>query len=124
VYGGISCEAALSPVSPHPFDVTLDDHGRVVVVRVQGEVDTATAPRMGEVLDAQLARDCRVVLDLSSVDFMDLHGLAVLMRAARRDRTRFFVARPAPCVRRLLELIHADGEVPILPDGTDPLEAA
>jgi anti-anti-sigma factor len=124
VYGEISGRPSLSPVSPHPFDVSLDDHGHVVIIRVQGEVDTATAPRMGHVLDAQLARDRRVVLDLSSVDFMDLHGLAVLMRAARRARNSFFVARPAPCVLRLLELIHADGEVPILPDGTDPLEAA
>jgi anti-anti-sigma factor len=114
----------VSPVSPQPFQVSLEDHGRVVVVRVQGEVDTATAPRMGEVVDAQLERERRVVLDLSGVEFMDLHGLAVLMRAARRDRTRFSVFRPAPCVTRLLELIHADGEVPILPDGTDPLEAA
>jgi anti-anti-sigma factor len=96
----------------------------VVVVRVQGEVDTATAPRMWQVLDTQLAANRRVVLDLSSVEFMDLHGLAVLMRAARRDRTGFTVARPSACVRRLLELIHADGEVPILPDGTDPLEVA
>jgi hypothetical protein len=55
---------------------------------------------------------------------MDLHGLAVLMRAARRDRARFVVAHPAHCVVRLLELVHADGEVPILPNGTDPLEAA
>jgi anti-anti-sigma factor len=117
-------DPAVSPVSPQPFKVSLEDHGRVVVVRVQGEVDTATAPRMGQVVDAQLARERRVVLDLSRVDFMDLHGLAVLMRAARRDRTRFVVAHPAQCVLRLLELIHADGEVPILPDGTDPLEAA
>ena len=93
-------------------------------MRVQGEVDTATAPRMAEVVDRQLASERRVVLDLSSVEFMDLHGLAVLMRAARRDRSRFSVARPSACVVRLLELIHADGEVPILPDGTDPLEAA
>jgi hypothetical protein len=55
---------------------------------------------------------------------LDLHGLAVLVRAARRDRTGFVVASPAACVWRLLELIHADGEVPILPDGMDPLEAA
>ena len=96
----------------------------MVVVRVQGEVDTATAPRMGEVVDAQLAMERQVVLDLSSVDFMDLHGLAVIMRTARRDRTRFKVARPAACVLRLLELIHADGEVPILADRTDPLDAA
>jgi anti-anti-sigma factor len=114
----------VSPVTPKPFQVSLEEHGRVAVVRVQGEVDTATAPRMGEVVDAQLAAKRRVVLDLSGVDFMDLHGLAVIMRATRRDRTRFNVARPAPCVLRLLDLIHADGEVPILPDGTDPLEAA
>jgi anti-anti-sigma factor len=117
-------EAPTTPVSPQPFKVSLEDFGRVVVVRVEGEVDTVTAPQMWEVLDEQLSGERRVVLDLSSVDFMDLHGLAVLVRAARRDRTGFFVARPAECVRRLLELIHANGEVPILPDGTDPLEAA
>jgi len=122
VYGGTP--SGVSPVTPKPFQVSLEDLGRVVVVRVQGEVDTATAPRMGDVLDAQLSGKRQVVLDLSEVDFMDLHGLAVLMRASRRDRAHFFVAKPAYCVRRLLELIHADGEVPILPDGTDPLEAA
>ena len=122
VYGGTAFR--VSPVPPKPFQVSLEDHGRVVVVRVQGEVDTATAPRMGQVVDSQLATERQVVLDLSSVDFMDLHGLAVIMRAARRERTRFKVARPAACVLRLLALIHADGEVPILPDGTDPLEAA
>jgi anti-anti-sigma factor len=114
----------VSSAYPTPFKVSLEDHGRVVVVRVQGEVDAATAPRMAEVLDVQLAAERRVVLDLSSVEFMDLHGLAVLMRASRRERANFSVARPAPCVVRLLELIHADGEVPILPEGTDPLQAA
>ena len=93
-------------------------------MRVQGEVDTATAPRMAQVLDIQFASERQVVLDLSSVEFMDLHGLAVLMRASRRERANFSVARPSACVVRLLELIHADGEVPILPDGTDPLAAA
>ena len=94
VYGGTAL--GVSPASPQPFKVSLEDHGRVVVVRVQGEVDTATAPRMGEVLDRQLASERRVVLDLSSVDFMDLHGLAVLMRAARRDRARFASPSPRP----------------------------
>lgn len=99
----------------------------MVVVRVQGEVDAATAPRMGETVNRMLARKQRVVLDLRNVDFMDLHGLAVMIRATRRARTdggSFAIARPAPCVRRLVELVHAEGEVPILPDGTDPLYAA
>ncbi len=96
-------------------------------MRVQGEVDAATAPRMGEAVDRQLKRSRRVVLDLHDVDFMDLHGLAVLMRATRKARAdggSFVLARPAPCVRRLVELVHAERDLKILPDGSDPLRAA
>ena len=98
-----------------------------MVVRVQGEVDVATAPRMGETLNRLLGRGERVVLDLRHVDFMDLHGLAVLMRATRRAHAEggsFAIDRPAPCVRRLVGLVHAEGELRVLPDGTDPLHAA
>ncbi len=99
----------------------------MVVVRVQGEVDTATAPRMGQMIDDQLSRGRPVVLNLSEVDFMDLHGLAVLMRANRRARAdggSFALERPAHCVMRLFELVRMDGEIRILPDDTGPLEAA
>ena len=119
--------AVAARVRPHPFDVSVDDLGRVSVVRVQGEVDAATAPRVGETVNRLLSRGRRVVLDLQDVDFMDLHGLAVMMRATRRARAdggSFAIARPAACVRRLVELVHAEGEVPILPDGTDPRNAA
>jgi anti-anti-sigma factor len=124
-----ACEelALAARVRPHPFDVTVDDLGHVAVVRVQGEVDAATAPRMGETVNRLFARNKRVVLDLRNVDFMDLHGLAVMIRATRRARSdggSFAIAQPAPCVRRLVELVHAEGEVRILPDGTDPLHAA
>jgi anti-anti-sigma factor len=119
--------ALAARVRPHPFDVTVDDLGRVTVVRVQGEVDAATAPRMGETVNRLLTRGERVVLDLQHVDFMDLHGLAVIIRATRRARSdggSFTIARPAFCVRRLVELVHAEGELRILPDGSDPLSAA
>jgi anti-anti-sigma factor len=114
-------------VPPHPFDVSLDDLGRVVVVRVQGEVDAATAPRVGEAVNRLLNRRRRVVLDLQDVDFMDLHGLAVLMRATRKARSdggSFAIARPAFCVRRLVELVHAENEIRVLPDGNEPLDVA
>lgn len=114
-------------MSPKSFQVSLDDRGSVVVVRVRGEVDTATAPQMGQAIDAQLARRRRVVLDLSEVEFMDLHGLAVLMRASRRTRVEggsFAVERPAPCVLRLFELVRMDGEIRIVSDDNRPPEAA
>jgi anti-sigma B factor antagonist len=98
-----------------------------MVVRVQGEVDAATAPRMGETINRLLARRERVVLDLQRVDFMDLHGLAVMIRATRLARGAggsFAIARPAACVRRLVSLVHAEDELRILPDGSDPLTAA
>jgi anti-anti-sigma factor len=119
---------AVSAQVPHPFDLSLDDRGRVVVVRVRGEVDAATAPRVGEAVNRQLDRGRRVVLELSHVDFMDLHGLAVLMRATRRARAdggNFAIAEPAPCVRRLVSLVHAERDLAILPDDLDePPEVA
>jgi len=107
--------------------VSVDDLDRVKIVRVQGEVDAATAPRMAETVNRLLGMRYRVVLDLRHVDFMDLHGLGVMIRATRRARSdggSFAIARPAPCVRRLVELVHADGELRILPDGGDPPDAA
>lgn len=114
-------------VPPHPFDVTLDDRGQTVVVRVQGEVDAATAPRVGETVMRQLAHHRKVILDLHDVDFMDLHGLGVIIRATRQARSdggSFALARPAPCVRRLVELVHAENDIPVLPGGPEPRGAA
>ena len=90
-------------------------------------MDAATASLMGEAVNRQLRRRRQVVIDLQDVDFMDLHGLAVLVRSTRRARTdggSFAIARPAPCVRRLVELVHAERDLRILPDGGDPLDAA
>ena len=107
--------------------MTVDDLDRVKVVRVQGEVDAATAPRISETVNRLLGMRHRVVLDLRHVDFMDLHGLGVMMRATRRARSdggSFAIARPAPCVRRLVALVHAESELRILPDGGEPNDAA
>jgi anti-anti-sigma factor len=119
--------ALAARVRPHPFEVSVDDLDRVKVVRVQGEVDAATAPRMGETVNRLLGMQERVVLDLRDVDFMDLHGLGVMIRATRRARSdggSFAIAHPAPCVRRLVALVHAENELRILPDGSDPRDAA
>ena len=96
-------------------------------MRVQGEVDAATAPRVGEAVTRLLSLRRRVVLDLRDVDFMDLHGLGVMMRATRQARSEggsFALSRPSPCVRRLVELVHAENEIPMLPHSDGPLNVA
>lgn len=58
------------------------------VVRVDGEVDMATAPALRERLLAAIADgDGVVVVDVSGVDFMDSSGFAVLVTASQRLRS-------------------------------------
>ncbi|MBX3314460.1 MAG: STAS domain-containing protein [Actinobacteria bacterium] len=69
------------------LDVTA--HGEWSVLRVGGEVDVATAPRLREQLIA-LVNDQRflLVVDLTDVDFIDSTGLGVLIGALKRVRSR------------------------------------
>ena len=73
------------------MDLRLDVsvHGEWSVLRVGGEVDVATAPRMRERL-ISLVNDQRffLVVDLSDVDFIDSTGLGVLIGALKRVRSR------------------------------------
>ena len=55
------------------------------VVKVTGEIDLYTAPRLWEALDAAIAETPNeLVIDLSSVKFVDSTGLSVLVRAHKR----------------------------------------
>lgn len=85
---------------PRPGTVLLD---------VQGEVDTLTAPPLEQALHDLLARPGaeRLVVDLSGVTFLASSGLAVLIRAAHRAadgglRLRLVTASRA--VRRPLQI--------------------
>ena len=67
-------------VSPH------DRHG-VTVVRVSGDIDLATAPRLrAALLDTDRQGRHRLQVDLRSVDFVDSTAIGVLIGALRRAR--------------------------------------
>lgn len=54
-----------------------------MLVTVRGDLDTATAPYLGALLDDRLrAHPRRVDVDLSEVDFLGVADLRVLTRAA------------------------------------------
>lgn len=84
--------------------------GRYRVISVAGEVDVATAPRLRERLDEAIDHGPPLlVVDLSSVTFIDSMGLGVLIGAAQRvddvgGTLRLVIAEP-----RILKLFEITG---------------
>jgi anti-sigma B factor antagonist len=99
--------------------IVLDDAaGDVVVVVVEGEHDIYTAPTLRERLDAALARQGGVVVDLTAATFVDSSILGALLDARRRAQEQqigFVVSvgdEVEPGVQRILDIT---GLVPVLP---------
>jgi anti-anti-sigma factor len=100
----------VADLRPALLDVErLDD---VVVVRLVGEHDLASAPSLGETLTALANEGLGVAVDVSAVEFLDLAVVRALLAADRllRERHRrlaiqFGTAFP---VRRLLQLTEVE----------------
>lgn len=86
----------------------VEDGDERVVVRIGGEVDTATAEALErELLAVVRARPRHLGLDLTAVDFLDSSGLRALLvvqqAVASRGR-QVRVVGSTPMVDRLLEI--------------------
>ena len=119
--------------SPTDFEVTASFRGDVVVLGVRGEVDIATAPHLGALLDAVIdQRHTSIALDLAELDFMGSTGLDVIASVVNRLGAvgEDLTIRSAPTlVIRLLEISGLSDQVrfeepaPDL-DGPDPQETS
>jgi anti-anti-sigma factor len=72
-------------------------------LRLVGELDLVTAPRLRDELARHHAQGKRVVLDLSSVEFLDSTGLVLLMETAR-DGEVMLTRNLSPAVARLVDI--------------------
>jgi anti-sigma B factor antagonist len=77
-------------------------------IRVEGELDLATAADLERELKRVEATDARsIVLDLSGVQFIDSTGVRLLVQAharSRADSNRLSLLRGPAAVQRVLEL--------------------
>jgi len=80
-------------------------YGRWAVMRVSGEIDMATAPRLRQHVQTVTARGPEgLVLDLDRVDFIDSTGLGVIVGAAKRMRLNNGSLRIVCSASHLLQL--------------------
>lgn len=71
------------------MEATCEERDDTTVVRVTGEVDLYTSPRMREAILKSLSRRRpNVVVDLSGVSYMDSSGIATLVEALHETRNR------------------------------------
>lgn len=71
------------------FDIGTDAGDESVIIRVGGELDIYTAPRLRSALeDAMLDQQERIVLDLCRVQFIDSTALGVLVYAFERAQAQ------------------------------------
>lgn len=110
------------------LSITSEERDGWVIVRVAGDLDLATAPRLrAAVVDAVSQGNARVVLDLERVDFVDSLGVGVLVGAVRRTRTNggdLLLVSTRAHLQRLFELTGLAAGLPLFPDVDSALAAA
>jgi anti-sigma B factor antagonist len=89
------------------FDIKILERDHTAIVRVEGELDLATAPLLDEKLaEAESGGATSVLLDLDRVEFMDSTGLQVLLARVilNGDGKRFALTAGSPQVQRLFRV--------------------
>ena len=91
-------------------------------VVLDGEIDIATSPAIGESLMAAInAGNVHLAVNMSGVVFIDAAGIGVLVAAANRAREAgggLSLLAPSWQVRRLLDVLHLDGILPACMSGS------
>ena len=91
-------------------EITRDDASQRTIF-LSGEIDLASAPAVWDALEPALQDATCVIVDLSSVRFIDSTGLSVLVRAHRRlahNGGTLVVRSPSEMAGRVLRITGLD----------------
>lgn len=94
------------------FAVTVDSSDRSTVLKLDGELDVATAPALEEAMASAFGADpSSMVVDLTDLTFLDSTGIRVLVtagRVAEGTGCSIVLMAPAAQVLRALRLTGVD----------------
>lgn len=101
-----------------PFDVEVAARQTGAVVRVAGELDIATTPRLQQALSHAESDGKGVVVDLTATEFADSSGMNEILRAYKRSQAAqrpFAVVCPQTNrdIRRVITLLGFDEVLPL-----------
>jgi anti-sigma B factor antagonist len=99
-------------------ELEIEQRDDVVIARLTGELDIAGAPGLGDRIHDAVPTSARaLVVDMSSLDFIDSSGIAMLFALGRRlgsRRQQMRVVAPAgKPVSRVLEIVEFDRAAPV-----------
>jgi anti-sigma B factor antagonist/stage II sporulation protein AA (anti-sigma F factor antagonist) len=91
---------------------------RVLIVRIDGEIDLSNADQIRDDVAAQLPQDAAgIALDLTATTYLDSSGIRLLFDLAQRLQTRrqqlALVVTDQALVRRVILLTKLDDAVPL-----------
>src|SRR5262245_29585807 len=98
----MSGDADAGAFRPPRFDVTVEEDGSTLVLRLTGELDLVSEPTFAAALAQADGRPVRI--ELQELAFMDSTGLRALLSAAREVPGLQLRGPLQPPVQRLLEL--------------------
>lgn len=91
-----------------PFSVDVRSENGAPLLRISGELDLSSSPKLEEELARTTATSpSLIIIDLRDLDFMDSTGLSVLIRAhqqAQQSGHRLGIVNGPQQIRRLLSL--------------------
>jgi anti-sigma B factor antagonist len=99
-------------IEPEPFSITRSTHGAVEVVTLVGELDMSSAKAVAETLDELAAAGRPIVVDLTTLEFIDSSGIHALLRP-RPDEASIGLVCPPGNVRRVLEVTKLEQVLPV-----------
>src|SRR4051812_43570460 len=104
--------------------ISIDGDEDIVVARITGEIDLASAETVGGELAAAVPnRALGLIVDLAGTTYLDSSGVSLVFDLAerlrrRQQQLRLVVPDDAP-VLRVLRIVDAGGTIPVVPSGRD-----